>query len=1779
MSISKINIKGSQQIISNTTADDPLQPVASFSVGSSLRASIESYDIELKKDDVVEMVFEDGTVWYGNADTLEDVFPEALDTNRSGEMGFTLPSTLDNDSTDRSLVGDAVLKLFNVFSKKKLSTEIKKLAEDLEKKQLDNMSGLYKVDSSYHLSAFNASESDKPWFLFLHGTASSSSGSFAELVGSDLWQYIHTQYAGQVLAFQHETLTKSPLQNVFELLEQLPKSGALHIISHSRGGLVGEVLARFCNGSELNKGFDANEIALLKKEDRNDDLKYIAAIETAMKDRKLFVEKFIRVACPASGTTLASGRLDNFFNVSINLLGLATGAAANPVFISFRALASAVINCKNDVNTLPGLEAMSPDSVFIKVLNNPSGKVVLDNPLAIISGNCKTKFNLKALLIIASRIFFQKNNDLVVNTASMHNGTQRLTRVQYFLDADTNVDHFHYFKNSDTQKAMLDALKTVADNAIPGFQLLQKDDEVLDRNAILKLEGGQVHPEPVTGTKPIVVILPGIMGSNLSYNDNLIWINYLRFLAGELGKIEIKSPNIEAPSLIRTSYLKLVKYLRNSYDVLVFPFDWRLQLNESAGLFAKKIETLLTYNQPIKLIGHSMGGVLVRDFMVTQPATWKKLNESPGFRLIFLGSPLGGSFRIPSVLFGNDAIIDKLSKIDIFHSKRDLLEIFIQFPGLLSLLPFSTDSDNDFANAAVWKKMKDAHGDKGWPQPETKDLANFKAYREGVAKGMKDEFYNNAIYIAGKDKATPCGYRIDETSNGKQLFFLSTGEGDQSVTWDTGIPPAMTANDKVYFVNVSHGALANEPILFKGIEELLLYGSTTQSMFSKTRPVVRGSQKLFKSPVIDDMDLSPLAIENTLLGLTAQETEMTIQTELNVSVVNGDLRYASYPVLAGHFLNDGITSAEWHINRWLNYTLSDHHKLGIYPGIIGSSELFLKESNSGFTGALIVGLGSPTQFTAYELTQTIQQGVSKYLLDILKCGVDKNRKNGKIGLSSLLVGSGYGGLTIENAVRAIIQGVQNANLKISSLSEAAMPVIENLEFVELYEDNALNSFYSLRRVAHENDGQLKLNVCGQINTVLGKRRRIMMSSGEFWWNRISVKVESPINSISRQPFVYTASTGAARDMARTIFVNPSLVSEILDEISTSNNWSKELAKTIFELLIPNDFKEQLKRRSNTIWILDESTASYPWELLQDRVSEARPLCVNAGMIRQLSEKEGDFSIKNVYENNALVVGDPFLNGFITQLPGAYAEAELVTKLFKENQFNVTDSLKEKSAQIINKLFSKDYKLIHLAGHGLYNAKDPAASGMVIGDHVFLTTAEIAQMSAIPEFVFVNCCYLGKTEGGDETLYRQRYKLAANIGTQLIKNGVRAVVVAGWAIDDRAAHEFAKVFYSCMFAGDSFGDAVRKARRHCYDKFGSNNNTWGAYQCYGDPFYQFDTRHSNKVDKENYVIAEEAEIDLENLRTAIEMGQETDLTAAEKLNNISRFVDKAGIRNGAITELEAFIFSDLMSYEDALNKFDTLLNMEDAHFYVSTLESFCNCKVKNSITLAGKNIINNQKAIEAIDKVVAELLNLLYISPTAERYSLLGSTYKRKSMLYNTFELKEDSLIAAAFNYWKASEKNREAKIFYPLTNWYLIEFFLVQYKKRKWGSAVKVGDEKFQIPSLNGALSRLCLEKKSLSRNARKGISYNEMASGLNIRFCEMVLDSDSFSDKDWDALLNDYRILWSIISTNAKKMSELEQLSFVMELLNGINSKKMDNLHNRVKKLKEGLEKLMEEF
>ncbi len=1794
MSIQKIVIKGiKQEIVPDTASpDDIIELRESYIIGGNVRGLTEMHPVDLKENDFVELVFNDDTTWYCNTDTIDEVFPEAATAKRSGEVVFEVPTSLTSGDVDRGIVGDVLLKGLNIFTKKAIANvddKVREAAANLEKKQLDNTSGLYRIDRNFQLQEFASSQSDKPFLLFLHGTASSTKSSFGELLNTDLWKFIHDNYGSNVLAFQHESLTKSPLQNVLELVKQLPQNSFLDLISHSRGGLVGDTLARFSNNNGSNKGFDENEIAYLAKEgNRKDDLTNIEAIKKELLNKKITVNKFIRVACPSQGTTLASKRMDHFFNVTFNIIGIAGGIIANPVYNAFKSLIATVIDSKNKVDVLPGLEAMNPESAFIKVLNSPGSNVVLDQPLLVISGNCKTKLNLKALLIIVSKLFYLKDNDLVVNTGSMYYGSKRQSPVQFLFDDATDVDHFHYFKNKTTNDGILKALQSTGTTLVPGFSFLQQASLTgVDRNVLLNLDGGQVFSDTVTGTKPIVILLPGIMGSNLSNDEHPIWINYLKFLSGGLEKLDIKYTDVTASSIVSTSYKKLVKFLSADYDVVTFPFDWRLQLNKVASSLNDKINKLLSYHQPVKIIGHSMGGVLVRDFILTYPDTWKKLNESKGFKLLFLGAPLGGSFRIPFVFMGKDAIIDKLGKIDLFHTKKGLLSMFSKMPGLLSLLPLTTDAENDFANIDTWKAMIAPLGD--WPVPQSADLKEFQKYRDNIISSMDSIDYSNIIYVAGRDASTPCGYTIEKTNRGDELVFLSTAEGDQSVTWESGIPKKMIADNSVYYVNVSHGALANEPEIFKGISEIIATGSA--SSMSKIRPEIRGVKKTFKSPEQHDFDVSAEGVTNTLLGLDTSKEETKEKPAIRISISNGDLKYASYPLLAGHFLNDGILNAEKEIDKNMGLALSEMHKLAIYPGDIGSSEIFIQNKNN-FNGAIIIGLGESGSLTAYQLTQTVEQGVCKYLLNLgRKDGDNTNFKNvkGNAGLSSLIIGSGYGGLSIENSIRAIMQGIQNANNKIKKLRPENVQAIQNLEFIELYEDAALSSFYSLSRIEKEENSFLRIEKDSQkIRKLLGSKKRIESQTTEGWWNRITVQLEKNENASSKiRSLLFNASTGGARELQRRLKSNPQIIEQIIDDISAKNLWSPELARTVFELLIPNDFKEQLTRQCNINWILDKNTASYPWELLQDKSTEAKPLCINAGMIRQLATQDDRMQINPVSKKTALVIGDPFLDGYVIQLPGAYAEAEMVSATFTDNDFKAQLILRGSAPDIIKSLFSGSYKIIHLAGHGMFNPDDPDTSGMVIGKGVYLTTAEIAQMSTTPELVFVNCCFLGKTDGVAEELYRSRYKLAANIGTQLIENGVKAVVVAGWAVDDAAAMEFTKVFYNNMFEGSGFGDAVQKARKTIYDNYHTVNNTWGAYQCYGDPFYKFDNRVKQyKEFIPTYIIAQEAEIALYNLHNEMDLGHYAESDILTRLIAISQAVDKAELRNAEITGMEAIIYADLYLYDMALARFQSLFAMEKANFSVTTLEKYCNVRAKSIVGDLIKKLDENKEAIKQkngakalkdtvaerkkhsneIDAVIKDLEMLLNISETSERLSLLGSTYKRRAFI--SMDDKEKDFAASAYYYRQAHNSPGNNNKAYTLSNWLEMESILVSLNNRKWGDGISFGKNNYNLLSSATAIKELQSLKDSLVANTAN-MDYWTFLQGVNIDLCQLVIEpSSAIDNKAWEDVLLSYVKTWSMAGTKGNKEAEIEHLDLLIDGLS--QSKKRDVA--KLRKMVEGL-------
>ncbi len=1758
---------------------------------SSTRGIGEAHELSFEKTDVLEFVFEDNTTWMGSSDIIHDIFPKAAKQTRAVGEAFIIPMYLETDDTNRGLLGDIALKVLNVFTKKAVTAKVIEIAANLEKKLLENMSGLYSVNANFKLSKTKPITSKKPYLLFIHGTNSSTAGSFSEINNSELWKQMRLTYGENILGFQHETLTKSPIQNVIDLFNELPGACTLHIITHSRGGLVGDVLARFCND---NAGFTDTEITYLQNTNRTDDIAGIKKLQKITAAKKITIDRFIRVACPAYGTTILSKRLDHFLNISFNLIGLISGGVVSMVAAEFKNLIAAAVDTKNDPNDLPGLEAMNPDSAFLKVLNNPVNSI--NGSLTVISGNCGIKFNLKALLIIASKLFYLRDNDLVVDTKSMYCGTKRNRPIQYFFDEGPEVDHVHYFKNQKTQNALLKALNAGTDS-ISGFITYEP---ALDRNALLGLDGGEVYKDKVSGNRPIAILLPGIMGSNLEQDKKKIWINYARFLVGELGRLDISKKDIEATSLIKTSYKKLVDHLSDEYDVVTHPFDWRLPLTDAATLLKDRIEKYLALKTKpaIKIVGHSMGGVVVRDFIINHPATWKKLNASKDFKLLLLGAPLGGSYRIPYVLAGKDPIIIQLSKIDLRHTKKELLDMFRKYPGLLGLLPIAKDRV-DFADENTWKQMKNASLF-DWNIPDKKDLQFWGAYRDNVLQKMDLIELENVIYIAGKDDATVCGFEINNNLPDEKLVFKSTIEGDQSVTWDTGIPLKLNNTDRVYFVNVSHGGLANNVDMFTGISEILKNGKT--ELLSRNKPVLRGVQTEFDTPEAEIYNIDERSLENTILGIkekTVTKKAGSIQVEstpLKVSVSNGDLLYSRYPVLVGHFLTDGITGAEYIIDSYTGNLLRERHRLNLYPGAIGTSQVILNSGNE-FKGTVVIGLGQPARLSALQLTRSVENGAIEYMMELKKMKKDNvlNDVQSDVGLSVLLIGSSYGGLSIESSIRAILLGIQNANIAIATL-EGVFDLINSVEFVEIYEDRCLQCLYVLSMIETTKDISFSIRLFKkQIKKLLGSRTRMPMDKDKESWSRISITEHIEKNDsgeLNDRALRFSINTGKAREEQKDLYVSANILNELIEDMSTNNNWDKDVARTVFELLIPNDFKDEIKKQFKTMWVLDNTAAVYPWELLHDSSNSTFPICYNTGMIRQLQTDKYRSQVEPSSGNKVLIIGDPDLNGYrgAPQLPGALEEAKMVADLLNEYGCKTKNSCFQKSSvQIIKALFKDEYRIIHLAGHGVFNKKSPNSSGMLIGNNVFLSAKEISQMSKVPDLVFVNCCFLGKVDAQSEELFSNRYRLAANIGTQLIMNGVKVVIAAGWAVEDKAAKNFTEVFYRNFLNGINFGDAITAARKNTFERF-PGHNTWGAYQCYGDPFFILpkmersarsrsndpetddsesdDTKSakaSRPIPKFNYLIAQEAEIDLNNLLNRVDVKGISIYYIRERLDYISGAVDAAGIRNAAITEKEAVIYAECNEYEKAIDKFESLMTMEQAGFTVKALEKYCNIRAK----LCVKNWqtgIKKKMQSAMLDKVITDLKQLLNMSFTAERLSLLGSAYKRRAMISANITNKIKSLILSAGYYKRAYEMPKNSNKTYSLTNWMEIEKIL-QFVKNRPG--IKNIIKQYKFASVVKTKADIANTIKKISNTDGDMDFWNEIGIA-NAFLCLWLLEGGNTVTVTDLRVVDAYKKVWNIAGSQNKKIAEIEHFDFLIDAYSLFGKSK---IVRTIKKIRQELE------
>lgn len=1618
-----------------------IEAVETHELGAA-RAGGEELSVEYDADQIVRVELDDGgELWL----TLERL--QELTGQRESQLVLGSDTPLAQRAVPSRGIGRWLrrLSIVKVLWGDELRdaaavTAVTQAIATIEGQLLEGRTGLYRCEFNADRDApvfetvpGEIARSKQPILILLHGTASSTRGSFSGLwrtgtehpstrQRADSWQKLIAElYDEQVFALEHCTLSESPIRNACVVLEHLPADQPVHLISHSRGGLVGELLCRGrlqdraepVTAEDIERylsaypGQDAATDAA--RAQIEDELQRLNALLIAKRPR---VARFVRVGCPARGTTLAANRLDVYINLvlsGVQLIGSKLlGPAAGAFVGALKSLAIAIARKRFDDALLPGIKAMVPDGGLARFINDPALQV--DADLCVIAGNSEIGGGLRQTLLVAlTNLYYRQANDWVVETDAMVGGHPRSEPAVRFLDLGRKqpVNHFSYFRNDASFNAIVQALSG-NHRASPIFTSLA------DEPVKTKSRGERRAPP-----RCITVMLPGLPGSHLRAGGDRVWLDLYGVALGRLHRLDVRNSDeqVTPDGWLSSRYAALAEHLEeHGHRVVVFDYDWRLSLAYNAGRLAGTLHEVSREpglaGLPLRILAHSMGGWVALYWLVTDTdALWDELCRDRDARLVMAGTPLAGTFESVQLLIGQHPLLSMLALLDLKQHRDELLAQLSYFPGLLEMLPASTaeGADGHCFDDRYWAGLARALPER-WTHPQRDALQQALGVRSRVDVRRPPRHAHRVCYLAGQDTATP----RDLTVADEKLVFHYTAEGDGLTTWDS-VPDWLRDARCWYLPGVKHGDLLCVQDAYAPVRELLESGDT-RLLPRKPPAAVRDADAIpdlgRDTPLLfpSEQDLEAAALHGSLLHEGIDRSSLP---RCHVRIRHGNLHFVDLPMMVGHYQDENITGSEAGLDAVLGGHMRKLLRANLYPGPLNTVEIFMQPGAQGIKGAVVVGLGRLGELTAPKLRETLRRALIHFGRDHADrlrerdahTGEQARARDRELALATLVIGSGAGGLSRIDAVKALLEAAVAANRQLQDLDA---PLIQRLDIVERFEDAAIAIAHDCARVSSELDDALSFDFT--VHAMPGGLRRAFFDEPEPWWRRIQITRDRP-GKLHFAPLTDRAGIDVNAHPVQT-----ALIDGMLEAATASTVSNPEIGKSLFELLIPLVLKTQVEAHGGMVLLVDEPAARYPWELLIDRRSrEPAPLATRIGMVRQLYDRSGGRARPPARNSKALVVGDTPAGQQFPELPGAVAEAEIVCESLNSGGFDAGQALiRRPGLEVVMALTNDDYQIVHLAGHGVIDhpMTDPRTgvetrkTGMVLGGALVLGADEIQALPEVPELAFINCCHLGASRepppGG------ARNELAANLGTAFIRAGATCVVAAGWAVDDQAAALFARTFYQRMLSGCTFGDAITHARKQVFQEH-PDSNTWGAYQCYGDHAFRLAPDASPKDTTRRYFNAVEVEVEAANICAEAEKadGQARE-RLMDRLRELEAKLDEfAYLRTGVSCAAIGAAWHELGEFEKSIDWNGQAVECEDGGARLKTMEShanalarFAEAKIKQVLEepeadrkltiLVDANVIAT-RAITRADALQA-------LGDTAERAELRASAYKHHGIV-------------------------------------------------------------------------------------------------------------------------------------------------------------------------------------
>src|SRR5262249_28754874 len=268
--------------------------------------------------------------------------------------------------------------------------------------------------------------------------------------------------------------------------------------------------------------------------------------------------------------------------------------------------------------------------------------------------------------------------------------------------------------------------------------------------------------------------------------------------------------------------------------------DWRRPITAEAARLAKDISIALDARQkskqPVRIIAHSMGGLVARAVQIVDPKTWKRMMDADDARMLMLGTPNDGSWAPMQVLSGDDSFGNLLTTVGAPFSGGSTRQLIADFPGLMQLqaglLKDLGDSDaweklaqadiESMQQKSFWHRLPLQLAQSEWGVPSKGVLDQAVKFRRDLDRQRDHDlaaFAHKLLLVIGRAPLTPAGYELTDEG---VVYLNAANGGDGRVLDESALLPGVAT----WVVDADHGSLPRHKDAFDAYRDLLKSGNT-----------------------------------------------------------------------------------------------------------------------------------------------------------------------------------------------------------------------------------------------------------------------------------------------------------------------------------------------------------------------------------------------------------------------------------------------------------------------------------------------------------------------------------------------------------------------------------------------------------------------------------------------------------------------------------------------------------------------------------------------------------------------------------------------------------------------------------------------------------------------------------------------------------------------------------------------------------------------------------------